>query len=86
MNMVKELEENQKTPRLNRRNNTEKESWNKPLIGWLKVNAEAGVFSDGTLGLGFVVRNKMWEVKLAGARRCRVPTQNSTLTEALTTL
>ncbi|KAL8473611.1 hypothetical protein ACS0TY_030452 [Phlomoides rotata] len=56
--------------------------WKPPRLGNLNLNSNARVFSDGSVGLGFVVRN-------AEGHRCwRVPrfvtsTGNSVLLEGL---
>ncbi|KAL8477832.1 hypothetical protein ACS0TY_029938 [Phlomoides rotata] len=42
--------------------------WTPPPHGQLKLNSDAGVFSDGTVGLGFVVRDSTGKMVLAGAR------------------
>lgn len=83
MNLVEEIGKNMKRQRNKHKVGTENEPWLNPPAGRLKLNADAGVFSDGTVGLGFVIRNTSGEVQLAGARRCRAPTQNSTIIEAL---
>ncbi|KAL8547110.1 hypothetical protein ACS0TY_006725 [Phlomoides rotata] len=51
--------------------------------GLLKLNSDAGVFSDGYVGLGFVIRDELGAVVLAGAKRCLVAADNNTLIEAL---
>ncbi|KAL8468661.1 hypothetical protein ACS0TY_031743 [Phlomoides rotata] len=51
--------------------------------GDLKLNSDAAVFQDGSVGLGFVVRDRDGAVKLAGNRRCVASSDNSTLIEAL---
>ncbi|KAL8514105.1 hypothetical protein ACS0TY_013287 [Phlomoides rotata] len=57
--------------------------WKSPPRGNLKLNSDAGVFSDGSVGLGFIVRNEAGELVLAGAKRCWVAADNSTTIEAL---
>ncbi|KAL8539218.1 hypothetical protein ACS0TY_001003 [Phlomoides rotata] len=57
--------------------------WCPPAQGLLKLNSDAGVFSDGSVGLGFVVRDELGTVVLAGAKRFLVAADNSTLIEAL---
>ncbi|KAL8506418.1 hypothetical protein ACS0TY_017340 [Phlomoides rotata] len=43
-------------------------SWSHPTRGTLKLNSDAGVFSDGSVGLGFVVRDSLGEAVMAGAK------------------
>ncbi|KAL8461807.1 hypothetical protein ACS0TY_033055 [Phlomoides rotata] len=57
--------------------------WFPPPPGKLKLNSDAGVFSDGTVGLGFIVRNNLGKMILAGTRQCLVTANNSTMVEAL---
>ncbi|KAL8473164.1 hypothetical protein ACS0TY_030118 [Phlomoides rotata] len=57
--------------------------WSPPPHGKLKLNSDAGVFSDGSVGLGFIVRNSSGKMILAGTRRCLVTVDNSTMIEAL---
>lgn len=56
--------------------------WQPPPVNHLKLNSDAAIFSDGIRGLGFVVRNDVGEVILAGARICWSD-GDSTLAEAL---
>ncbi|KAL8534635.1 hypothetical protein ACS0TY_010602 [Phlomoides rotata] len=58
-------------------------SWEKPPLGFLKLNSDAGVFSDGAVGLGFVIRNSEGAALLVGAKRCVAEGGNSTIIEAL---
>ncbi|KAL8491268.1 hypothetical protein ACS0TY_023054 [Phlomoides rotata] len=58
-------------------------SWSHPPRGTLKLNSDAGVFSDGSVGLGFVVRDSSGKVVMAGAKRCAAAGDNSTIIEAL---
>lgn len=44
--------------------------WKKPHEGWLKVNTDAAVFSDGTIGVGAVIRDS--NGSFVGARCCKV--------------
>ncbi|KAL8504006.1 hypothetical protein ACS0TY_022657 [Phlomoides rotata] len=56
----------------------------KPLgPGKLKLNSDAGVFSDGSVGLGFVVQTDEGQPVLAGAKRMQVASSNSVFLEAL---
>ncbi|KAL8545826.1 hypothetical protein ACS0TY_005808 [Phlomoides rotata] len=57
--------------------------WSLPAQGMLKLNSDAGVFSDGSVGLGFVVRDEKGMVILVGAKWSSIVTDNSTLIEAL---
>ncbi|KAL8541921.1 hypothetical protein ACS0TY_002969 [Phlomoides rotata] len=59
------------------------EKWTPPTQGVLKLNTDAGVFSDGSVGLGFIVRDETGNPILAGAKRCSVAADNSTMIEAL---
>lgn len=43
--------------------------WRPPSPGHLKLNSDAALFSDDTVGLGFVIRNDRGEVMAAGSRR-----------------
>ncbi|KAL8489656.1 hypothetical protein ACS0TY_025526 [Phlomoides rotata] len=54
-----------------------------PAQGKLKLNSDAGVFSDGSVGLGFIVRDETGSLILAGSKRCSVAADNSTMIEAL---
>lgn len=47
-------------------------AWSKPPLDRLKLNSDAAVFRDGTVGYDFVVRNENGGVILAGAKRERV--------------
>lgn len=44
--------------------------WRKPMEGWVKVNTDAAVFNDGSIGVGCVMRNSQgaW----MGGRCCKV--------------
>lgn len=44
--------------------------WRKPMEGWIKVNTDAAVFNDGSIGVGGVMRNSQgaW----MGGRCCKV--------------
>ncbi|KAL8549394.1 hypothetical protein ACS0TY_008287 [Phlomoides rotata] len=57
--------------------------WKPPPLGQLKLNSDVGVFSDGSIGLGFIVRNGEGQPVLAGATRYKATKGNSTLIEAL---
>ncbi|KAL8556410.1 hypothetical protein ACS0TY_004016 [Phlomoides rotata] len=59
------------------------EKWSPPMTRSLKMNVDAGVFQDGTVGLRFIVRNEVGHLVLAGARRCNTSAESSTLIEAL---
>ncbi|KAL8480222.1 hypothetical protein ACS0TY_026952 [Phlomoides rotata] len=58
--------------------------WAPPSNPSLKLNEDAGVFPNNSVGLGFVVHDWKGQPILAGAQRCSASTQNSTLIEALT--
>ncbi|KAL8512874.1 hypothetical protein ACS0TY_019136 [Phlomoides rotata] len=45
--------------------------WSRPPPGLVKLKADAARFGDGTVGLGFVVRNEHGKVLIAGSKRCR---------------
>lgn len=32
-------------------------TWNKPELGWLKLNIDTAIFQDGNIGVGFVFRD-----------------------------
>ncbi|KAL8542021.1 hypothetical protein ACS0TY_003036 [Phlomoides rotata] len=55
------------------------------VVGILYTLGRAGPFptQDGTVGLGFVIRNSKGVVLLAGAKRCPATGENSTVIEAL---
>ncbi|KAL8493216.1 hypothetical protein ACS0TY_024439 [Phlomoides rotata] len=57
--------------------------WEPPPQGELKLNCDAGVFSDGFVGFGFIVRNEAGNPVLAGAKQRSVAAENSTTIEAL---
>ncbi|KAL8520557.1 hypothetical protein ACS0TY_011184 [Phlomoides rotata] len=59
------------------------EQWSPHQTGNHKLNADVGVFPDGLVGLGFIVRNWEGRLILAGARRCTTSSTNNTLIEAL---
>ncbi|KAL8520548.1 hypothetical protein ACS0TY_011177 [Phlomoides rotata] len=59
------------------------EKWRPPPRGRLKLNSDAGIFYDGTVGMGFVVRDWEGQLVLAGAKRCLVASDSSFLIEAL---
>lgn len=44
--------------------------WRKPMEGWVKVNTDAAVFNNGSIGLGCVLRNS--QGAFMGARSCKV--------------
>lgn len=44
--------------------------WRKPMEGWIKVNTDAAVFQDGSIGVGCVIRDSYG--KFVGAKCCRV--------------
>ncbi|KAL8456283.1 hypothetical protein ACS0TY_034480 [Phlomoides rotata] len=58
-------------------------SWSPPPLRSLKLNTDAGVFNDGTVGFGFIVRNEQGQPVFAGTKRCKAPSANSTMLEAL---
>lgn len=72
--------ENIRKPRPSRQ---AKAIWKPPDHGLLKINSDAAVFADGSVGLGFVIRDSGGRVKLAGSKRCLAAAENSTLIEAL---
>lgn len=57
--------------------------WQCPPSGRLKLNSDAAVFPDGSVGLGFVVRNYEGVVLLAGSKRLTAAADHSVLIEAL---
>ncbi|KAL8469747.1 hypothetical protein ACS0TY_032551 [Phlomoides rotata] len=59
------------------------EVWTRPLEGTLKLNADAGVFPDGSVGLGFMVWDNGGAMMLAGAKRCWAAWENSTIIEVM---
>ncbi|KAL8502190.1 hypothetical protein ACS0TY_021343 [Phlomoides rotata] len=59
-----------------------KQTWKPPPTGMSKINTDAAVFGDGTVGFGFVIRNAEGLVEMAGSKR--TPVQgDSTFVEAL---
>ncbi|KAL8519241.1 hypothetical protein ACS0TY_010254 [Phlomoides rotata] len=56
--------------------------WTRPPPGTTKINTDAAIFEDGTVGLGFIVRDDMGQTLIAGSKRCR-GSDSSTLVEAL---
>ncbi|KAL8547597.1 hypothetical protein ACS0TY_007062 [Phlomoides rotata] len=56
--------------------------WTPPSPGRRKLNSDATIFKDGTVGLGFVVRDEHGLVLMAGSKRC-LSAGSSTLAEAL---
>ncbi|KAL8462317.1 hypothetical protein ACS0TY_032576 [Phlomoides rotata] len=56
--------------------------WCTPPAGTYKLNSDAAVFADGTIGFGFVIRDANGLLILAGTKRCRAR-GNSMLVEAL---
>lgn len=44
--------------------------WRKPMAGWSKLNIDAAVFPDGTIGVGCVLRDE--HGLFLGARNCRI--------------
>ncbi|KAL8469857.1 hypothetical protein ACS0TY_032640 [Phlomoides rotata] len=61
---------------------THRTSWGPPPAGTYKLNSDAAIFADGTVGFGFVIQDANGLVILAGSKRCRA-WGNSTLVEAL---
>ncbi|KAL8541941.1 hypothetical protein ACS0TY_002983 [Phlomoides rotata] len=57
--------------------------WKPPELGSLKLNSDAGVFPNGSVGLGFVVRNAEGRPVLAGTKRIAAAVGNNVLLEAL---
>ncbi|KAL8463962.1 hypothetical protein ACS0TY_033778 [Phlomoides rotata] len=57
--------------------------WAPPPNPSLKLNTDAGVFPDNSVGLGFIVHDWRGQPILAGTQRCSAPYQNCTLIEAL---
>ncbi|KAL8500978.1 hypothetical protein ACS0TY_020529 [Phlomoides rotata] len=57
-------------------------SWCPPPAGTYKLNSDAAIFADGTVGFDFVIRDANGLVILAGSKRCQAR-GNSTLVEAL---
>ncbi|KAL8517727.1 hypothetical protein ACS0TY_015815 [Phlomoides rotata] len=57
--------------------------WSRPLPGQTKMNTDAGVFPDGSVGLNFIVRDDVGRALLAGMKRVLAPPDNSTLIEAM---
>lgn len=57
--------------------------WQCPPSGRVKLNSDAAIFSDGSVGLGFVIRDVEGAMKLAGSKRCTAATDSNTLIEAL---
>ncbi|KAL8547083.1 hypothetical protein ACS0TY_006709 [Phlomoides rotata] len=58
--------------------------WSRPPTGHTKMNIDAGVFPDGSVGLGFIVCDDEGRALLAGVKRVFAPPDNSTLIEAMT--
>ncbi|KAK6130853.1 hypothetical protein DH2020_035399 [Rehmannia glutinosa] len=58
-------------------------SWTVPEQGQLKMNCDAAVYKDGSLGYGFVVRDSVGDVLLSGTKRTNME-GSSTLAEDLT--
>lgn len=44
--------------------------WTKPMDGWVKLNTDAAVFHDGSIGVGCVLRNSQGQ--FLGAKHCRL--------------
>ncbi|KAK6148918.1 hypothetical protein DH2020_016443 [Rehmannia glutinosa] len=57
-------------------------AWTVPEQGQLKMNCDAAVYKDGSLGYGFVVRDSVGDVLLSGAKRTNME-GSSTLAEGL---
>lgn len=49
--------------------------WTKPPMGWVKVNVDAAVFQDGSIGVGSVVRDMYGQFLSARCRRVNVAWQ-----------
>lgn len=45
-------------------------TWMKPEVGWLKINTDAAVFQDGSIGVGAVIRDS--QGCFIGAGCCKV--------------
>lgn len=45
--------------------------WSKPAEGWVKANIDAAVFSDGSIGIGGVIRDSQGQFLGARSRRIR---------------
>ncbi|KAL8541729.1 hypothetical protein ACS0TY_002835 [Phlomoides rotata] len=83
MKLIRDLAAHSGRARGRQPNTGVQRSWEPPPRGCLKLNTDAWVFSDGSVGLGFVVRNSERTSILAGAKRCVAAGEHSDIIDAL---